>query len=318
MSPFGRLTQLKLRDHWTDEAGDFTPWLAEEENIALVGDSIGMDLEVEAQEQSVGPFRADILCRDTDTDKLVLIENQLEPTDHRHLGQLLTYAAGLDTVTIVWIAKSFTEEHRAALDWLNKITDEAFSFFGLEIELWQIGDSAVAPKLNMISHPNDWQRTINRAVQKRLTATNELYLEYWTALKNHFEGRNNDIKFRKPLPQNWTNFAVGRSGFHLTASASRREEYIGVYLTVHGTHGKSHFDRLKMSQTEIESEIGAELEWDENPKENYIGRYLEDTDLEDRDDWQRQHQWLCEQLETFHRVFAPRVKALDASDSGVE
>ena len=202
MSQFGRLTQLELRDHWTDEANEFTPWLAKEEKIALVDDSIGLNIEVEAQEQNVGPFRADILCKDTDTENWVLIENQLEPTDHRHLGQLLTYAAGLDTVTIVWIAKSFTDEHRAALDWLNRITDEAFSFFGLEIELWQIGDSAVAPKFNIISHPNDWQRTINRVVHKRLTPANTLYLEYWTALENNFEGRNNDIKFRKPQPQN--------------------------------------------------------------------------------------------------------------------
>ena len=188
---------------------------------------------------------------------------------------------------------------------------------GLEIELWQIGDSAVAPKFNMVSHPNDWQRTINRVVHKRLTATNELYFEYWTALKNHFEGRdkrNSDIKFRKPQPQNWMGFAVGRSGFQLSTSASWREEYIGVNLMVTGTHGKSHFDRLKMSKTEIESEIGVELQWEENPKENYISHYLENTDLEDRDDWERQHQWLCEQLETFYNVFAPRVKELDASD----
>ncbi len=168
MSQFGRLTQLQLREYWTDEASDFTPWLAEEENIALVGDSIGLNIEVEAQEHNVGPFSADILCRDIDTENWVLIENQLESTDHKHLGQLLTYAAGLDAVTIVWIAKSFTDEHRAALDWLNRITDEAFSFFGLEIELWQIGDSAVAPKLNMISHPNDWQRTISRTVDRGL------------------------------------------------------------------------------------------------------------------------------------------------------
>jgi hypothetical protein len=107
--------------------------LAREENLKLLGETIGVDLELEATEKNVGPFRADILCKDTATGHWVLIENQLEPTDHKHLGQLLTYAAGLDAVTIVWLAKEFTDEHRATLDWLNQITDDKFEFFGLEI-----------------------------------------------------------------------------------------------------------------------------------------------------------------------------------------
>jgi len=129
----GRLEAVDLRNIWTSEAGEFTPWLAEENNLALLGETIGIELELEAQEKNVGPFRADILCKDTANGHWVLIENQLERTDHTHLGQLMTYAAGLKAVTIVWIAHHFTEEHRAALDWLNEITDDRFNFFGLEI-----------------------------------------------------------------------------------------------------------------------------------------------------------------------------------------
>ena len=131
MEELGQLIKVPLREFWEGEASDFTPWLADEENISLLGDTIGVELEVEAQERNVGPFRADILCKDTLTDNWVLIENQLELTDHTHLGQLLTYAAGLNAVTVVWIAERFTDEHRAALDWLNEITAEGFSFFGL-------------------------------------------------------------------------------------------------------------------------------------------------------------------------------------------
>jgi hypothetical protein len=112
------------------------------------------------QEASVGPFRADILCKDNSTGKLVLVENQLERTDHMHLGQLMTYAAGLSVVTVVWVAARFTDEHWAALDWLNEITAEDINFFGLEVELWRIGDSAPAPKFNVVSQPNDWSRRI--------------------------------------------------------------------------------------------------------------------------------------------------------------
>src|SRR6516164_3926241 len=119
--PLGKLERVDVRRVWANEAGGFTPWLAQDENITLLGEAIGIELDVEAQEKAVGPFRADILCKDAATDNWVLIENQLERTDHTHLGQLLTYAAGLDAVTIVWVSPNFTEEHRATLDWLNKI-----------------------------------------------------------------------------------------------------------------------------------------------------------------------------------------------------
>ena len=161
----GRLTRVDLRDEWTSEDRDFTPWLAREENLAVLAETLGTDLELEAEEKTVGPFRADILCKDTNSNAWVLIENQLERTDHGHLGQLLTYASGLEAVTIIWIASRFTEEHRSTLDWLNRITDKGFHFFGLEIELWRIGDSAAAPKFNIVSKPNDWSRSISQAAR---------------------------------------------------------------------------------------------------------------------------------------------------------
>lgn len=155
-TPLGKLEKVELREAWVTEAGDFTPWLAQPENIQLLGETIGLeDLELAGQEQAVGPFRADIVCHATTDNSLVLIENQLERTDHNHLGQLMTYAAGLQAVTIIWVAAHFTDEHRAALDWLNDITDDTFNFFGLEVELWKIGDSSPAPKFNVVSQPND-------------------------------------------------------------------------------------------------------------------------------------------------------------------
>ena len=163
MTNLGRLEKVELRDIWKTEDRDFTPWLAQEENMSVLCETLLMDLEVEAQEQNVGPFRADILCKDVNDGSWVLIENQLERTDHTHLGQLLTYAAGLDAVTIVWVAARFTDEHRAALDWLNDHTDEKIRFFGLEVELWKIGESIAAPKFNIISKPNEWTRSISRA-----------------------------------------------------------------------------------------------------------------------------------------------------------
>ena len=316
MAKLERLIKVPLREFWDKEDRDFTPWLADEENIGLLGETIGVELEVEAQEKNVGPFRADILCKDTATDDWVLIENQLERTDHTHLGQLLTYAAGLEAVTVVWIAEGFTDEHRAALDWLNEITDEKFSFFGLEIELWRIGDSPMAPKFNVVSHPNDWTKTVSRISRNELTSVQQLYLEYWTTLRDLLEERNGVIRPVKPLPRYWMSFAVGRSNFWLSASASVKGQWVCVSLTLTGKDGKDHFYLLERDKADIEEEVGAKLEWDEKDgwERSEIDLSLYEIDLEDRQDWNRQHQWLCEQLETFHNVFSPRVKALDASD----
>ena len=316
MAKLGRLIKVPLREFWGKEDRDFTPWLADEENIGLLGETIGFELEVEAQEKNVGQFRADILCKDTVTDSWVLIETQLERTDHSHLGQLLTYAAGLEAVTVVWIAEGFTDEHRAALDWLNEITDEKFSFFGLEIELWRIGVSPMAPKFNVVSHPNDWTKTVSRISRNELTSVQQLYLEYWTTLRELLEERNGVIKPVKPLPRYWMSFAVGRSNFWLSASASVKGQWVCVSLTLAGKDGRDHFYLLERDKANIEEEIGAELEWEEKygQKQSYISLSLDETDLENRQDWNRQHQWLCEQLEIFHSVFSPWVKELDASD----
>lgn len=324
MSALGKLQKIDLRDIWDTESGHFTPWLAQPENIELLSVAIGIDLEVEAQEKNVGPFRADILCKDTTTDSWVLIENQLERTDHTHLGQLLTYAAGLSAVTIVWIAEAFTEEHRATLDWLNEITDERFNFFGLEIELWCIGGSPVAPKFNIVSKPNDWSKTVSDAAKRiesgELSETKQLQQEYWAELKNHLSEAKSKLRSQKPLPQHWTNFAIGRSYFHLAAVQNTREKRIGVLLVLTGANAKAHFKLLEADKAQIEQAAHTVFEWRELPdkKESHIVLQLERADPTNRIDWPRQHKWLKDTLDLYQQVFASRVKSLDADSYATE
>lgn len=226
----GRLTSVDLREAWLGEASEFTPWLAEDDNLKLLGDTIGLDLELEATEKDVGPFRADILCRDTTTNAWVLIENQLERTDHSHLGQIITYAAGLNAVTIVWIAKQITEEHRAALDWLNQITAEEVNFFGLEIELWRIGESQRAPKFNVVSKPNNWADVVRKQTSGAAneSETQRFYREYWASFMDYAEQRSTKFKRRAPQPQYWMDFAVGRSSFTVQTAVSIQKKYLSV------------------------------------------------------------------------------------------
>lgn len=320
MTTLGRLQKVDLRDIWKTEAQDFTPWLAQEDNLAELADTIKLDLELEAQEKNVGPFRADILCKNTENGSWVLIENQLERTDHIHLGQLLTYASGLDAVTIVWVAAQFTDEHRATLDWLNDITDDKFRFFGLEIELWRIGDSPVAPRFNVISKPNDWTRSISQAAKRiseePLTGTKARQLKYWTDLKAYMEREGNPVRSQAPLPQHWALYGIGRTGFNLMATVNTRENRVGVELYIGVSDAKKLFRILMEEKEPIESELGSSLDWRELPerKGSRIVLFRMNTDPTDESDWPAQHKWLADTIEKFDRVFRDRVKTLNADD----
>lgn len=312
----GKLERLNPREVWENEASYFTPWLAEANNLGLLGETIGLELECEAQERRVGPFRADILARDTATGEWVLIENQLESTDHIHLGQLLTYAAGLKAVTVVWVAQHFTDEHRAALDWLNEITAEGINFFGLEIELWRIDGSRPAPKFNVVSKPNEWSRTITGAAEQNLSETQQLYLEYWSALKEHLKEQKSSVQMGKPQPQLWMTFPTGRSSFYISASVSRQKQIGWVSLVIYCTEHVTHFRQLQQDKEAIEAEIGHALEWRELPqgKESHIRQCFSALNPASREDWPRQHDLFQKALERFTACFRPRVKTLYAMD----
>lgn len=315
----GRLERVSLRKVWASESGHFTPWLAQEENLKLLGDAVGIELELETQEKDVGPFRADILCKNTMDDSWVLIENQLERTDHGHLGQLLTYAAGLEAVAIIWVAERFTDEHRAALDWLNEKTDDGVNFFGLEVELWRIGESSIAPKFNIVSKPNDWTKRVQSTAGKsgELSSHKQAQLKFWIAFKEYMEERSS-IKCHKPAPQHWLNSSIGRSGFHLSSVASywdsttnAKGAELRVDLILTGPFSKEHFAALDRDKEAIESELGQRVYW-HNPDHAQMCRIYvrRPADWLDETQWPAQQEWLRGQLELFTRVFQARIKRL--------
>ncbi len=321
----GRLEKVELRDVWASESSDFTPWLAQETNIELLADTLGLDMEVEAQEMGVGPYRADIVCKDVSDGSLVLIENQLEKTDHSHLGQLLTYAAGLDAVTIVWIAERFTDEHRAAMDWLNENTGESVSFFGLEIQLWRIGESPIAPKFNVVSKPNDWIKGGSGGAKntslENISPTKLLQRDYWIAFREVLAARSSNLKVHKANPQHWLTVSIGRANFNMSATVNTNQNRIAVEVYMNGPLAKQHFHRLKEQQVEIETEIGIGLDWRELPEKD-TSRILivrNNSSIKESECWAQQHQWLADTLEKFNKVFRPRISQLPVSyESEVE
>jgi hypothetical protein len=315
----GRLQAVDLRDVWEDEARDFTPWLARGDNLALLGDTVGLELEYERQEVQVGPFSADILCKNIADDTWVLIENQVEKTDHRHLGQILTYAAGLSAKTIIWVARKFTEEHRAALDWLNENTVEDLSFFGLEVELWRIGPSEPAPKFNIVSKPNDWTREVKTqsASAGQPSETKKLQHEFWTAFKNWAE-THTDLRVQKPGYQHWLTSTIGRAYFHVAAIistwspiAQKNAPEIRIELSLTSNDAKKQFTQLKDLEPTLKTKIDLPLVWHSDPAAKSAKVYVRtDADFTDRTKWPEQFQWLAKYMRMFRDVFGPIVKDL--------
>jgi hypothetical protein len=317
----GKLEKVELKKIWDNEAQGFTPWLAEEKSLELLSETIRTPLELEAQEKDVGPFRADILCKNTEDDSWVLIENQIGKTDHKHLGQLLTYASGLQAVTIVWIAAKFTEEHRASLDWLNKITDDNFRFFGLEVELWKIGNSPAAPKFNIVSKPNNWSKTISQAAKSISdgieSETKAMQYRYWQGLIDYLENNGSKLRTQDPRPRHWQTFAVGRSHFYIDATVNTRDSRLGIGLKIADkNHAKNFYNLLLLDKENIEAEIQEKLEWRELPDntKSEIILFKNDINVTDKKGWNAQYDWFKTNIEKFDKIFRKRIKKLNAED----
>jgi hypothetical protein len=276
---------VDLREYWAREDTEFTPWLAEAQNLELLGETIGMDLELVETEVGVGPFRADVLCRADSIDSFVLIENQLEHTDHSHLGQILTYAAGLDADTIVWISPRFCDEHRAALDRLNEITGPEFLFFGVQVELWRIGDSIAAPRFSLVARPNDWtkrMRVPQRAGQSERAA---MYKEFWTVLFESLATTHPDLELPPPSGGHWKKFAMADSRSIVSYAPSK--EMASIYVLLSEDRPAGWAAHLSGSLARLIDKSGCQFEWvGESPDAGYFQLFLplDHTDQASRDE----------------------------------
>ena len=313
-SPLGSLEPVDLRTIWPDEARDFTPWLAQEENLRRLSDALNLELELDRVEVAVGPYSADIVATDASSNSKVVIENQLEKTNHDHLGKVLTYASGLEARILIWIAKKFTEEHRQAFDYLNECTAGRLRLYGVEVEVLRIGDSLPAPHFRLVSTPNDSVAAAHNATAG-VSDTKSLYLEFWTGFRDFCRSDGETFSLQTPRPQHWYTVRIGRSGFSLGLTVSTMHNRIGCELYLRGPSAKQSFKRLKEGQKDIEEALGA-LDWKELPEgqDCRIVDYLKDFDPRNRGEWERGFRWLKKRADEFRPVFGPRVRAISGVD----
>ena len=297
-----KLTYIKdLRTEWKNEQKDFTPWLAE--NITLLGEEIGLNLEVITTEYNVGNFSLDILSKDIDSGNLVAIENQLEITDHTHLGQILTYASGVDAKTIIWVSKEVREEHRKAIDWLNQITNEDIEFFAVEIKLIQIGESDVAPLFNIKASPNDWSK--ERKTKNMLTQTRsekqEYYYKFFKELLEIINVKMPHFTNSKKVGyDSWKTFPSGVSGLLYSVSFRTGNRFsVELYIdTGNKENNMQKFEELLKYKTDIENKLGT-LSWEplDSKRACRVAKYIDySNDAEMRS-------FAIENLKKFREVF---------------
>ena len=305
-----RIEKLDIREVWPNEADDFTPWLAE--NLDQLGDELDMELDLVDREATVGSFKLDILAQEVRRNVVVAIENQIESTDHAHLGQLLTYAAGSKADIIVWITTDFRDEHRAALDWLNQRTEESLEFYGVEIDAVKIGNSSPAPLFRMAAFPNSWSKRARTSVQPA-TEKGERYRNFWQPL---LERLNKEDGWRVKTDNNtqsWFSAGSGISEVWRSMSFYVRNRQAAVELSLQTPNknwNKSFFDLLEESQEDIEAELGTKLLWErlDNNKTSRVGLRRDGSIDAGPDQLDEIREWMFSNVVKFKQVFPPYLR----------
>jgi len=304
-----RITKIELREQWKHEASDFTNWLAEEENLQLLSDEIGIGITLIQTEASVGRFNVDILAKEENKDRKIVIENQLEYTDHDHLGKIITYASGFDAEIIIWIVKDVRDEHKQAIDWLNEHTDDKINIFAIKMELWQIAGSPYAPNFKIISKPNDWAKAVRTSGQSSLSDTQLMQLDFWTQFHEYSQDNNATLRFRKPYAQHWDDISIGIAKAHLTLIMDTRNSQLRCEIYI--PDSKELYNQLLSIKDKITDQLEYPLEWMEleGKKASRI-KTVNDFEVSDKSKWKDCFEWLFKSAHDFQSVFVPELKKL--------
>lgn len=228
-----KLKKVELRDVWPHEALGFTRWLSEESNLAILSSAVGIELELIETESSAGSFNVDIYAQEAGTGRKVIIENQLEDTNHDHLGKIITYAAGKGAQVVIWIVRHARDEHRQAIEWLNAHTDDEAAFLLVEIEVWSIGDSLPTPRFNVVEQPNEWARAVKAS--EGMSETDKIKLAYWTRYREVAEATPEFMKEfspRKPAKNHWSTLSCESSAYHMALLIDTQGGRTGVEFYV--------------------------------------------------------------------------------------
>ena len=282
----GKLEEVDIRELWKHEQYDFSEWLSKKENIENLNDILGLTLVDISKETYVCSYRCDLFAKDETTGIKVIIENQLEMSNHDHLGKIITYASGLDAKVVVWIVKEAREEHRSAIEWLNNNTNSNINFFLIEIHAYKIGNSDNAPMFQVIEQPNDFIKN-NKSINSNdtMNKSQSQRLEFWNQFNNVLVERGKPFNVRKATTDHWYNVAIGTSDAHIDITLVNKDSVIGVELYI--TDNKEFFDKLYQRKDEIENDLGFKLDWRRlnNSKASRIVTFIKGLNFDDHSNY---------------------------------
>ncbi len=300
----GALKEVNIRDLWKHEQYDFSEWLAKEENIAILNDSIGLTLTDVNREVYVGSYRCDLVAKDETTGIKVIVENQLESTNHDHLGKIITYASGLEANVVVWIVKEAREEHRSAIEWLNNKTSKDISFFLIEIHAYKIEDSLPAPKFEVIEKPNDFiKNTKSMGNDGKLNKSQSERLIFWTEFNDEIISNGKPFNVRKVSTDHWYDIAIGTSQAHISITLVNKTNKVGVELYI--DDNKELFDDLHSNREDIEKELGFNMDWlrRDTKKTSRIIYYINGLDFDDHSNYKELMKDIIDKVVIIKKVF---------------
>ncbi len=283
----GRIERVLLRDVWKKEAKDFTSWLYE--NLEVLGEELDLELTPDQKEKSVGSFSADIMAEDGSGQK-VLIENQLEKTDHVHLGQILTYISNLDAKIVIWISSDPRPEHIRAIEWLNE-TGSGVRFYLVKVEAYKIGSSEPAAKFTIVSGPSEKTKIVGDE-KKEMAERHKLRLEFWKSLLEKSKLKTNLHGNISPGTANWIGAGSGVRGlgynYAITYKFGQAELYIDRGKDCE-EENKRIFDELNSHRSEIENDFGNKLRWErlDDRRASRISKRIDYAGLGDTDKWSK-------------------------------
>ena len=308
----GKIVRVEdLRSIWKNEATDFTPWVAE--NLDLLGESLDMNLSFVERESSVGGYSLDILAEDEDTGEKVVIENQLEQTNHEHLGKILTYAAGKKAKKIIWIVKNARDEHRAAIEWLNNMTLDDVQFFLVEIQLWSIDASISAPKFEIIERPNNWSKAVKNFHGSDGGEAVQFKYSYWSKFNDYMYAQKNEFTQlfaqKKASSDHWYTLSIG-SKKYMQLLVNTRTDVVTVEFTVPSgdNKDKTEYNNILGHKEEIEQAVGESLDW-RRLDDKKVSRILleHQCNLKDENSWISIFDWYREYAVKVYKAFKPYI-----------
>ncbi len=282
----GKLKEVDIRELWKHEQYDFSEWLSKKENIENLNEILGLTLVDISKETYVGTYRCDLFAKDETTGIKIIIENQLEISNHDHLGKIITYASGLDAKVVVWIVKEAREEHRSAIEWLNNNTNSNVNFFLIEIHAYKIGNSDPAPMFQVVEQPNDFIKN-NKSTNRDESMNKSQFqrIEFWNQFNNVLMEKGKPFNIRKATTEHWYNVAIGTSDAYIKITLVNKYSLIGIELYI--ADNKELFDKLYIRKDKIEEELGFQLDWRrlDNSKVSRIIYHIKGLNFDDHSNY---------------------------------